>query len=665
MPRIHHILLAFVLPCQKNHLRGREIALRAMEDEDVLLWRVGIKSSTSSKEALVSGLISISAEDGCIDFASDEGTEITWPLEAFIRHRKNPKQPMVQLQFQQDLTELERKFGREREIGAFSKELVVSFVCLGEKATSAVEEFLNKVLSIRKAWLQQPPESAAQTTTLEKAAREYEVLVSKIESKKQQQETHALSSRFEQFRVAKSNALQIHSDLALLYQDLVINRKIISEDEFWNKHAEALAGSLPLPSPEEGFFFPSSSMVVEDSKGNVAEMNIKQFSVLLSESEVISRKHTELVETGKLNEQEFWSRLFKSRFYARLTGNALHAVQKDTYFDECDNEEPHQIQEAGSIALETIVSDLIAPDINVANMDHISKEGFGVRQNGDIVATGPKPPPLAVYAERKMAKKTEFTLFERFNRHASRALKSRKEMTALFSSGTQQVHAVDSSVENLGVLAALLSLEKTLGNDKLHVESSIAKNKELALQESVILQDLTTDKTETKPCQVQAARRLLRIPLTHAFDGAAFMAALSAEAQGFSMEIDPASHDALAKCCFVKYTNSLKGLHDHENEEFLQEVSTSPKLVDLFHRVADLQSRVKEILFYVYNQRSASSLTSALLALNDIKLELNEIKQLEIEVSASSRLTTVLNTRTLCQPLLHAIDCAIAACPMN
>eukprot|EP01053_Blabericola_migrator_P001944 Blabericola_migrator_1__1943@NODE_1529_length_4336_cov_55_024127_g42_i2_p1_GENE_NODE_1529_length_4336_cov_55_024127_g42_i2NODE_1529_length_4336_cov_55_024127_g42_i2_p1_ORF_typecomplete_len673_score164_02BSD/PF03909_17/25BSD/PF03909_17/0_031_NODE_1529_length_4336_cov_55_024127_g42_i26442662 len=603
-----------------------------MEDEELqeALWRVSVKFSTSSKEPLVTGLIGITYEDGCIDFASDDGVETTWPLEGFVRHRKNPKLPMVQLQFKTDLSD-ERVFNRERSVDIYPAQLIVNFAPLAEGAAAAVDDFITKVLAARKTWLTKPEETTTPLDAKHQALHKYKCLLDQIQQEKASREAHVFTSRSEQLRVAKATALQIHSELALLHEDLVQRRRIISETEFWNRHADALARTLPLPSPEEEFYFPNPAALTDD--GKPTEINVANCSILLSESEVINTKYEALVKTGKLSEQEFWSRLFKSRFYSKLAGLSSLPVQEEPYFDTDDLVEPTPMGLPADTALETVVSEIVPPNINMSNMDYIEKEGFGIRPTGDIVKTGTTPPSLAAYADQKMAKRTDFALFERFNRHAARALKSRKEMTALFSSGAVSTDPIESG--NLGVLAALMSLEKVLDSsqNETHIEDTIVKKRREELEKSVILEDLTNTEKDEKDTVWEnelPTKRLLRIPVSRPFDAAQYMSTLANEASQFNWDIDPSSHDALAKCCFVKFTNSLRGFQDKENEKFLQEVAQSPKLIDLFHRVADLQARVKETIYYVYNASGTSNMHSAILTLNEIKAQLNEIKQLEV-----------------------------------
>lgn len=85
----------------------------------------------------------------------------------------------------------------------------------------------------------------------------------------------------------------------------------------------------------------------------------------------------------------------------------------------------------------------------------------------------------------------------------------------------------------------------------------------------------------------------------------------------------------------------------------------SEQLVGLFNSMADLQAKVQEILYHVYKSPFDTHSRSWRQALESIKLELGNVRRLEIDTAGNRSLTAIINPRTLCQPILNAIECAL------
>lgn len=617
------------------------------------------------------GLISVSGA-GIVEFTSKDGTKnYVWPLECFARHRKHPKLPMIQVQFTRaDIV----KTSRSRP-----NDLIAPFEAPGHPLDAIfgfhadpkrLPEFNEALAKHRKQWVEhlQREKEDSDRITRKKYIDAYRQILATLETDKQKRKEAESDIKAQQIMIAQQAALTNNPQLNLLFQELVVSRGTISHEDFWKQHEKDVSAYLPLPTVEEPFFFARNSSVFENAS---ADELFSIFKPLFVESDFIKKRYEDLVEGGQLAPVEFWSRLFHSKLYALMTGVNPASATEEHYFDGINQTEGFTEREHGTrideilghskTAPETLIQDFAPPDLNICAGDLLAKEGFGTRQAAD----------LSIAQQRKKSGVTQqhrsdqAELLERLNRHADRALHSKKKLASFFtgsSEGQDSAGEVDFDQGSYSTLATLAKLEANIGDhlakdNRVNVRERLAATHRAKIVEGIRLDDLLDTENLPSDQKGEAERgTLLGLPAAKRVSSSARTEWIKGQIRAYSPDLNPGTNELVAKCCFVKFTTSLSGANQ-TNSTVLEEALGCPQLVEVINQVADLQCQVRECIhcFYTLGQsESTKSLTTMLMTLKERVLQISKI---EIDGSAVSPQTTALiNTRTLCQPIIQVID---------
>lgn len=691
-------------------------------------WLDGLKPNAKA----FAGLVSVSTE-GTLEFSSNDGSLTKlWPLEAFVRHRKHRKLPVVELKFNPEdyhsttalrSVKFAEKVGVDGEESShgpsdgivIEKEAVFSFggdtPVPSETNDKVIADFVAQMLEMRRLWIvrleKEKEDIDRRTRRVQLEA--YEGMLRKLVDKERAEKERKQACRQRQLDIARQQALENNMRLSLLYNELVIERRTLTAEEFWDQHTEDVNAFMPFPTANTNFFFAVDSALIQKSSPQKLE---ELFAPLLAESPFLRQRHEELLLSGQLSPVDFWSRLLNSRLYACMTGRkGFKELPKEHYFDlspttalpsagECLHENTQdRLARPGLPAAEAVIQRLVAADLNIACDDALERPGFGVKQ-------------AAVSADQRQdrlfrnSRGRHATLLERLNRHAEKVLETRSQMAAYYTAAADTVAAdkdgvepplvpgwndIDFSEMGLDTLAELAMLEDTIGEARRQgmdagggaegnggpeaqsIEERIRAKNTAKLLRNLDFPDLrVSDRVGEGVAEGLAGkgggggteemsrsrRKLIVLGLERGkeIDAERQQEWLERSRRNFYAHPEPKTSDLASKSCFVKLTTSLKS-SSLANAQVVQDALESPELVAAINEAADLQSKLRECLFHIYTTVDPEKRARVMKLLPTLKERVLQLSKTEIKASrTTAKVAAMINTRTLCQPIINAID---------
>ncbi|EZG72705.1 hypothetical protein GNI_050900 [Gregarina niphandrodes] len=540
-----------------------------------------------------------------------------WCLESFLRQRRNPKQPMVQCQFDGGQVKQLRKNELRQNRAA---DLILSFA-----DDAALDLFIEALLKMRKAWLVKVDEILYKkaTTSKESYIAKYKEILQALQSRRDEFLARKLHAEQEQTLLARQSILQSHPDLFLSYKSLV-ETGTISEDAFWIRHGALVTATLPLPTLEEPFFQIGTS--VEDEE---------KLAALLIESEYVKRRYRELVEGGKLDKPEFWHRLFSSRYFAQLTGSPSKGIGGDSYFDD-----PDDVRVQSEITL--VATEVVPADLDITSI--------------------PDNPHINIAEDRADTRAREarlkgYDLLDRFNKHAGRSLQQQSIQACYFSHAQQanqnelrKIYELGDESE-LAAIASLMSLEASLNTAEdapiVNVRSEISKLRRKKLREHLLLSDLQSEEKSSSTHKVK--QQVSRVPVARKIERSEYASRLRGAIADYKAQVDITSNETVSKVCYVKFTKLLQSAATTSREEQLEELLKDPAVVRYVDEIAQIQDRVTELVHYVYDESREKNVESLRSNIQHIQQQLERLMRYEME-------SRVMNAHTLCRPILYELE---------
>ena len=222
----------------------------------------------------------------------------------------------------------------------------------------------------------------------------------------------------------KNRLLSENPGLLQLYKDLVITQ-IQTAEEFWAQHGGSIKSKNKQHSVKQsvgvsGSFLAEIKPQADGANGLKYNLTADIIEAIFKTYPAVKRKHEEhVLKTGKMSEQEFWTKFFQSHYFHR---DRIHGQGVKDIFTECAKDDDRSIREqlkagvADKVANVTAFSDKTL-DENYGGFDGQVPTTGGVGIGGGKSAAAAAAAAAATSASAAASVVSQ-NIIKRFNQHS-------------------------------------------------------------------------------------------------------------------------------------------------------------------------------------------------------------------------------------------------------